>query len=92
MAYPAENTAEVTFLFTDIENSASLWESFPEEMHAAIRRHNEVLCEVVQSGGGTVFKLVGDAVYATFADTLDAFSVALKIQAALDADVSPLPC
>jgi len=33
----------VTFLFTDIEGSTSLWESAPESMRAALERHDAIL-------------------------------------------------
>ena len=32
-------SAPLTFLFTDLENSTSLWERFPDEMQPAMARH-----------------------------------------------------
>jgi hypothetical protein len=32
-----------TFLFTDLENSTSLWEQFPDEMRPALARHDAIL-------------------------------------------------
>ena len=33
-------TGMVTFLFTDIEGSTRLWERYPDDMPAALERHD----------------------------------------------------
>src|SRR5215510_4487922 len=50
-----------TFLFTDIEASAKLWEIAPEKMKVALQRHHEILEKAITSNGGNVFQIVGDA-------------------------------
>ena len=76
-------TGTVTFLFTDIESSTKLWERHPSAMHTALARHDEILQRAIGSRGGYVFKTVGDAFCAAFADASDALEAALETQRAL---------
>jgi len=69
----------VTFLFTDIEGSTTLWEQYPEAMRAALARHDYLLRQMIESNSGIVFKTVGDAFCAVFADASDALKAALEI-------------
>ena len=64
----------VTFLFTDLEGSTRLLEAHPAAYHDAVARHYALLLEAVTSHGGVVFETVGDAVYAAFARSTDAFA------------------
>jgi predicted ATPase/class 3 adenylate cyclase len=73
----------VTFLFTDIEGSTQLWAHDPEQMDAAVSRHEVLLRDAITAAGGVVFKTVGDAVYAAFASALDAVTAAVASQRAL---------
>ncbi|MCW3054604.1 MAG: putative ATPase, partial [Chthonomonadales bacterium] len=70
----------VTFLFTDIENSTSLWELQPERMAIALPRHNALLRQAIEAHQGTVFKTVGDAFYTVFVSPLDALHAAIEAQ------------
>jgi predicted ATPase/class 3 adenylate cyclase len=67
----------ITFLFTDIEGSTSLWEHHPEAMRLALTRHDILLRQTIESNRGGVFKTVGDAFCASFADPADALQAAL---------------
>jgi len=49
-----------TFLFTDIEGSARLWEQAPERMRAALERHDALVRAAVESHGGVLVKSTGD--------------------------------
>ena len=40
MSLPA---GTVTFLFTDVEGSTRLWDSFPDDMRTALALHDEIL-------------------------------------------------
>ncbi|MGI9254556.1 MAG: ATP-binding protein, partial [Thermomicrobiales bacterium] len=62
----------VTFLFTDIEGSTRLWERDAAVMRAVVSRHDAILGAAVDAAGGVVFKHVGDAVQAAFADPVAA--------------------
>ena len=37
----------VTFLFTDIEGSTRLWESYPEAMETASSQHDSLMREII---------------------------------------------
>jgi predicted ATPase/class 3 adenylate cyclase len=79
----------VTFLFTDIEGSTSLWESAPEGMRAALERHDAVLRSSIRDHEGQVFSTGGDGLAAVFARSLDAVFAAAQAQAALTAEAWP---
>jgi predicted ATPase/class 3 adenylate cyclase len=79
-------TGTITFLFTDIEGSTTLWENHPDAMKPALARHDALLREAIESRGGYVFKTVGDAFYAAFNEPTDALQSALAIQQALLAE------
>jgi hypothetical protein len=49
----------LTFLFTDVEGSTSLWEKNPEVMSEALLRHDEILRTAIEAHDGHVFKTVG---------------------------------
>ena len=77
----------VTFLFTDIEGSTSLWEQHPSLMAATVERHDRMISNIVATEGGAVFQTVGDAVHAVFASPVAAVQAALSVQANIaDAD------
>jgi predicted ATPase/class 3 adenylate cyclase/Tfp pilus assembly protein PilF len=73
-------TGTLTFLFTDIEGSAKMWERSPQAMQAALARHDELLRRAIEQHGGYVFKTVGDAFCCTFPTAPDALEAALEAQ------------
>ena len=79
----------VTFLFTDLEGSTRLWEERPEEMGAALARHDELVHTLVGTRGGVVFSGMGDGVAASFERATDAARAAMEIQAAIDDEAWP---
>jgi predicted ATPase/class 3 adenylate cyclase len=79
----------VTFLFTDIEGSTSLWESAPEAMRSALERHDALLRHAINAHGGQVFSTGGDGLAAVFARSADAMAAASQAQAALTAEAWP---
>ena len=87
-ALPAET---VTFLFTDIEGSARLWEAHPDAMSAALARHDALMRTAIEARAGHVFKTMGDAFCAAFHTAPDALSAALSAQEALHAEIWPEP-
>lgn len=80
-----------TFLFTDIEGSAKLWENTPETMKVALQRHHEILQKAISANGGTVFQIVGDAFCAAFPTVLAAVAAAVTIQQELQREQWDLP-
>jgi class 3 adenylate cyclase len=79
----------VTFLFTDIEGSTSLWETAPEAMATALERHDVVLRSAVDGQGGYVFSTGGDGVAAAFGRAGDALAAAVASQKALAGEPWP---
>jgi class 3 adenylate cyclase len=73
----------LTFLFTDVEGSTSLWEKNPEAMSEALLRHDEILRKAIEAHDGHVFKTVGDAFHAAFPTAPKALSAALDAQRTL---------
>ncbi len=73
-------SAELVFLFTDVEGSTRLWEEHPVEMRSALARHDEILRSSIESHGGSVFKTVGDAFYSTFSEMGAAARAAAQAQ------------
>ncbi|MEE8498723.1 MAG: adenylate/guanylate cyclase domain-containing protein [Acidimicrobiia bacterium] len=73
-------TGTVTFLFTDIEASTSLWQEHPESMKGALATHDRILRSAIGDHHGYVFSTAGDAFAAAFARVGDAFSAAVEAQ------------
>ncbi len=87
MSRPPAGT--VTFLFTDIEGSTKLWEQHPNDMQAALARHDAILRETIEQHNGYVFKTVGDAFCAAFASATDALSASIAAQRSLADEAWP---
>jgi predicted ATPase/class 3 adenylate cyclase len=79
----------VTFLFTDIEGSTPLWEREPEKMRLALERHHALLRAAIESNGGQVFKIIGDAFQAAFAAPAQAIEAAVIAQRGLTSELWP---
>jgi class 3 adenylate cyclase len=76
-------TGTVTFLFTDIEDSASLWERYPDGMKEALVCHDDILSTAVEAHRGRVVKTTGDGCYAAFATAAEGVAAAHAAQQAL---------
>jgi predicted ATPase/class 3 adenylate cyclase len=76
-------TGTVAFLFSDIEGSTSRWERDRVAMAEALRRHDRILRESIESSDGYVFKTIGDAFCASFASTGDALRAAVAVHRGL---------
>ncbi len=59
-------TGTITFLFTDIENSTSLWEQMPQAMRDSVALHRTILRQSIEANGGHVFQVLGDTFQAAF--------------------------
>ncbi len=79
-----------TFLFTDIVGSTEILTMLGEQTWLrALRDHNEVVTEAVDTFGGNTLKFLGDGWMVTFASPRDAMDSAVVIQRVLDRDPSP---
>ena len=76
-------TGTVTFLFTDVEDSSRLWESYQGAMSEALARHDEILRAVIEANNGRVVKTTGDGFHAAFWTATDALEAALEAQRTL---------
>jgi LuxR family maltose regulon positive regulatory protein len=83
VAPPALPTGTLTFLFTDIVGSTTIWEAHPQAMGLALARHDAILQQIITASGGIVFKTVGDAIHAVFTAAPDALAAAFAAQHAL---------
>ena len=70
-----------TFLFADIQDSASLWERDPTAMRAAHAHYGAILRHAVEANGGDAYQTIGDSFQATFPTATQA------VQAAIDAQL-----
>jgi len=81
----------VTFLFTDIEGSTRLWQELPVQMGQALRLHDAMMREVIESNRGQVFKTVGDAFCAVFVSPQDALKAMAAAQSLIQSTAWPDP-
>lgn len=79
----------LTFLFTDLENSTTLWEQFPAVMRPALARHDALLRAAVEQQNGKIVKTTGDGLHAVFEAARDGVAAALAGQLALAAEPWP---
>jgi predicted ATPase/class 3 adenylate cyclase/DNA-binding CsgD family transcriptional regulator len=86
MGFPS---GTVTLLFTDVEGSIRLWEADREAMAEASARYSMLVRDQIEVAGGQVFKTVGEAFRAVFADPSAALAAAVAIQRA--AGTEPWP-
>jgi predicted ATPase/class 3 adenylate cyclase/DNA-binding CsgD family transcriptional regulator len=78
----------VTFLFTDIADSARLWEEGPSDMADGLRAHDAIVRTTIERHGGYVFGTGGDGVAAAFATPGDAVAAAIESQEQLRDDAA----
>ena len=85
-AFKTSPSGTVTFVFTDIEGSTQRWESHRAAMQTALRRHDELLRSAIADHHGYVFKTIGDAFCAAFANPADAVAAIQAAQQAIAAE------
>jgi len=78
-------TGTVTFLFTDIEGSTTLWERHPAAMQIALACHDTLLRHAIETSDGCIVKCTGDGMLAVFATAATALTACLAAQRALQA-------
>jgi predicted ATPase/class 3 adenylate cyclase/DNA-binding SARP family transcriptional activator len=79
----------VTFLFTDIESSTSLWDSEPHSMSDALRAHDALLRAAIDRSGGYIFSTAGDGIGAAFSLADEALGAAIAAQSAIASEAWP---
>ncbi|HEY7564222.1 MAG TPA: adenylate/guanylate cyclase domain-containing protein, partial [Acidimicrobiia bacterium] len=76
----APPSGTVTFLFTDIEGSAQLWDREPIAMTKALETHDRIIRGAAEAHQGYVFSTAGDAFSIAYARSEPALATALKVQ------------
>ena len=84
----APPSGTLTFLFTDIEDFARLWEDAPAEMADALQVHDFILRDAIERHDGYIFGAGGDGFCAAFRTAGDAAGAAIESQRSL-ADAVP---
>ena len=81
----------VTFLFTDIQDSTRLWETYPADMRQALKQHDEIIESLAQQHNGYVVRPrgEGDSRFVVFERAIDGVKAAAAIQRALHAEAWP---
>ena len=83
-------SGHVAFLFTDLEASTRLWEHRPQEMPRVYTRHDAILRGAIESRGGVVYKVIGDAFQVAFHTAHDAMHAAIDAQRQLSCEPWPI--
>jgi class 3 adenylate cyclase len=71
---------DLTFLFTDLKGSTSMYDEIGDATaYNLVRLHFDVLARAVAENSGAIVKTIGDAVMATFIDPTDAVKASLAM-------------
>ncbi len=76
----------VTFLYTDIEDSAALAQHYPAALPKLLTRHHAILRQSIEAYRGHVFQITGDAFCTAFHTAADALQAAIQAQGQLQAE------
>ena len=87
----ADETADRTFLFTDIEGSTKLLAQLGIDYGRLLERHRELVGTAIEANGGRVVDRRGDEFFAAFAESASAVDAAVEAQRALGREEWPLP-
>jgi class 3 adenylate cyclase len=72
---------QVTILFTDLAGSTALYsQKGDSQAYGLVRRHFDILFDIVDRHNGAVIKTIGDAIMATFTAADDGFNAAIAMQ------------
>ena len=71
---------EVTVVFTDVQGSTNLWETYPTAMKKALDIHDTILRQCYSDHKGYEISTEGDAFNIAFQHPVDAFAFALQAQ------------
>ena len=72
-----------SFLFSDIDESTSLWLSDPEGMSKSLAVHDAAMRRVIADTGGILFTTAGDSFHTAYQEPHDALKAALEARRVL---------
>ncbi len=83
----------VTFLFTDVVGSTRAWEAWPKAMSEAMRRHDALIEQAVEEGGGAMVRPrgEGDSRFGVFTRPGEGARAAVEAQRLLFDEEWPTP-
>ncbi len=73
-------TGNITFIFTEIEDSAMLAQEYSDKLSESLNKYHLVLKESLESNNGFIFKTTGNAYCCAFTNTDDAVNAAFHTQ------------
>ena len=84
-------TGLITYLFTDVQGSTTLWQQFPQEMTDVMARHDSMMRSAVEENRGSVVRPrgEGDSIFAVFPRATDAIGAACSAQQLLQRETWP---
>ena len=80
-------TGNITFIFTDTEDSAVLAQEYIVKITESLNRYNLIIKESVESNSGFIFKTAGDAYCCAFGNAYDAVNAAFNVQLRLNSGI-----
>jgi serine/threonine protein kinase len=83
IAETAPSEKDVTIVFTDVENSTSLWEETPRGMQQALALHNKLMRKLLKANNGYEVKTEGDSFMVAFTSAIHALNWCVDVQKAL---------
>lgn len=73
--------SSVSFLFTDIAGSTSMYETLGDAVaYNIVRDHFDILFQAIEKANGTIVKTVGDAVMASFVSSAQAMEALFELK------------
>ena len=82
----------VSFLFTEVENSGTLWEERPVDMRVALQRCDELIRASIEESGGHIFSQAVESFGAAFARVGDVVAASRRAQRWLADEEWPSSC
>jgi class 3 adenylate cyclase len=87
----APRNGSFAIVFTDIEKSTRLWETYPALMAGALDSHNRIVRKLIQEFHGYEIKTIGDSFMIAFHSMTDAvvFAASVQTELMLNAPIAP---
>ncbi len=67
-------------VFTDVKSSSKLWGTYPDEMLAALKKHEAIIVKYINKTDGFLVKTIGDAFMIKFGNLMNAIKFTIATQ------------